>query len=97
VAGSASRRSAPFDLDDKFDVIVLSHKIGIRKPELGVFTHAAARLGVPASDCVFVDDVENYLEPASKLGMHTIHATAPASTVKELLWAFRAAEPRGST
>jgi putative hydrolase of the HAD superfamily len=74
----------PYDLPARFDVVVLSHEVGLRKPEPAIFELAADRLGADPRECVFVDDVAHYLEPARQLGMGTVHAVDPATTVTEL-------------
>ncbi|MGV9680963.1 HAD family hydrolase [Nocardia sp. NPDC003482] len=74
----------PYDLGKRSDVVVLSHEVGLRKPDPAIFELTAERLGVPARECVFVDDVEQYLPPARELGMGTVHAVDPDTTAREL-------------
>jgi putative hydrolase of the HAD superfamily len=81
---------APFDLGSRFDVVVISDQVRMRKPEPGIFSLTAGRLGLATSACVFVDDVARYLIPARELGMGTIHATDPRTTVAELARMFPA-------
>jgi putative hydrolase of the HAD superfamily len=69
--------------------VVISHQVGLRKPDPQIFALAADRIAVPPSECVFVDDVERYLPPARALGMAVIHATDPTTTVTELSRHFR--------
>ena len=38
--------------------MVISHEVGMRKPELRIFRHAAGLIGLPPSECVFIDDIE---------------------------------------
>lgn len=78
----------PFDLAKKFDEVILSHEVGLRKPDPAIFQLTADRLDIHPNHCVFVDDVAQYLEPASKLGMGTIHATEPSATVQKLSQLF---------
>ncbi len=75
---------APWHLDEHFDTVVISDQVGLRKPDPAIYRLAAERLGVPPADCVFVDDHAGFLEPASRLGMTTVHATDPATTVEAL-------------
>jgi putative hydrolase of the HAD superfamily len=75
---------APFRLDQRFDAVVISDQVGLRKPEPEIFRLAADRLRLPPNACVFVDDVARYLAPARDLGMGTIHATDPEATVAAL-------------
>jgi putative hydrolase of the HAD superfamily len=75
---------ARFRLSDRYDGVVISHQVGLRKPDPEVFALTVARLELPGERCVFVDDVARYLPAARALGMATIHATDPATTVAEL-------------
>ncbi len=75
---------ATFQLQERYDVVLISDRVGLRKPDPAIFELAVQKLGLPASKCVFVDDVACYLAPAEKLGMTTVHATDPATTVREL-------------
>ena len=43
-------------LDDRMDVVLISEGEGLRKPDAAIFQRAADRLGVMASDCLFVGD-----------------------------------------
>lgn len=56
-----------------FDVLVLSHKEGILKPEKRIYEITLDRLMLPANECVFIDDQIEALVPAEKMGMKTIH------------------------
>jgi len=44
----------------------------------------AERAGVPATECVFVDDLEFNLKPAKELGMATVHHTSAETSIAEL-------------
>jgi putative hydrolase of the HAD superfamily len=79
---------APFQLDQRFDAVVISDQVGLRKPEPEIFRLAADRLGFPPNACVFVDDVARYLAPARDLDMGTIHATDPETAVAALKQLF---------
>ena len=87
---SNSWGSTPFDpyarfhLNEHYDAVVISDQVGMRKPDPEMFALALDRLELPGKQCVFVDDVARYLPPARALGMATIHATDPATTVTEL-------------
>lgn len=81
---SNSWRAEDYDVDDLFDVIVLSGSLGIRKPDPRIYRHAADRLGIPPARCVFVDDLGGNLKPAKALGMTTIRHTGASSTIAQL-------------
>jgi len=81
---SNSWREEDYDVDELFDVVVLSGSIGIRKPDPRIYRHAADRLSIPTDRCVFVDDLGGNLKPAKALGMTTIRHTAASSTISQL-------------
>jgi putative hydrolase of the HAD superfamily len=68
----------------KFDVVVESSKVGIRKPELGFYTRACELLDVEPAACVFLDDLGINLKPAREMGMTTIKVGEPAEAIAEL-------------
>jgi epoxide hydrolase-like predicted phosphatase len=81
---SNSWRESDYDVDDLFDAIVLSGRLGVRKPDPRIYRHAAETLGVPTGRCVFVDDLGGNLKPAKALGMATIRHTGASSTIAQL-------------
>ncbi len=75
----------PHDLlPELFDAVVISGQEGVRKPDLLIYEVAIERLGVPASEIVFVDDLPGNLKPARELGMTTVHHTSAADTLDQL-------------
>lgn len=69
---------------DVFDEVVISGEVGLRKPEPEIYRLAAERLGVPPSQCVFVDDLTPNVRGAVAVGMiGVLHRDVPA-TVGEL-------------
>ena len=57
---------------DPFNYLVLSHITGILKPDKRIYELALERLGIPAEECIFIDDQEKNLVPAREFGMKTI-------------------------
>lgn len=55
-----------------FDVFVLSFEVGMAKPQVEIYHHAAGLLGVEPSECIFVDDTARYCEGAEASGMRSI-------------------------
>lgn len=75
----------PHDIfSELFDGVVISGEERIRKPARRMYELGAERAGVPAEECVFVDDLPFNLTPAEELGMATILHTDAASTIPEL-------------
>jgi putative hydrolase of the HAD superfamily len=73
-----------YGLAERFDVVVISGEVGLRKPEPAIYELAAERLGLPPSACVYVDDIERNLPAARTLGMATIHHVNNAETLNQL-------------
>jgi putative hydrolase of the HAD superfamily len=72
------------DLDELFDHVVLSGRVGVRKPSRRIFRIAADCAGTAAERCLMVDDLEQNLVGARRVGMRTLlHRDAPA-TLREL-------------
>ena len=69
---------------DLFDVVVISGRVGLRKPEPGIFTHTAQALGLPPSRCVLVDDIEHNVAAATAAGMVAVHHRTVEQTLAEL-------------
>lgn len=55
-----------------FDVLILSHELGIVKPQKEIYEIAVEKLNVKPEECLFTDDQEDCLKPARKMGMATI-------------------------
>ena len=64
-------------LSPLFDVTILSYLAGVRKPDPNIYLLATERLGVAPEECVFVDDNEEFLEGAYKLGIKAVMLFAP--------------------
>lgn len=64
----------PFErLEAVFDTVVISADVGMRKPEARIYELTVERLGIPAEDIVFVDDLPRNVEVARELGMRAVH------------------------
>jgi putative hydrolase of the HAD superfamily len=69
---------------DRFDVIVESSKIGVRKPEPRFYEIACELLDVQPQQCVFLDDLGINLKPAAEMGMTTIKVVTAAQAIADL-------------
>ena len=58
---------------DLFDTVISSAAVGMAKPDHEIYHMAAARLGVPAEECVFIDDLERNVIAAREVGMAAVH------------------------
>ncbi len=60
-------------VDEIFETVVDSGFVGCRKPESKIYEIALSRIEMPASSCLFVDDVEVNCEGAERAGMTAVH------------------------
>jgi putative hydrolase of the HAD superfamily len=67
-----------------FDMWVISHEVGLRKPDPAIYALAVDKLGLPAEECVFVDDLGGNLKPAAEIGMATIKHVDAGETIAQL-------------
>ena len=72
------------DIMARFDVIVESSKIGVRKPEQRFYEVACDLLGVQPDECVFLDDLGVNLKPAAAMGMITIKVSSEDQAIADL-------------
>ncbi len=83
--GASNERSLALSaVMNRFDVIVESSKVGIRKPEPRFYEIACEMLNVAPSECVFLDDLGINLKPAAAMGMHTIKVVDPIEAIYQL-------------
>ncbi|WP_414942665.1 HAD family hydrolase [Amycolatopsis sp. cmx-11-51] len=75
---------AGYGLEERFDAVVISDQVGMRKPDPAIYRLAADQIGVQTGDCVFVDDTPRNLPPASELGMVTVLFPDTRSGVDEI-------------
>ena len=57
----------------EFDQMVEGRTDGVMKPDPAAYQLMIERLGVPAEECVFIDDQPINLAGAEKVGMQTVH------------------------
>jgi HAD superfamily hydrolase (TIGR01549 family) len=56
-----------------FESFVLSHQVGIRKPDPGIYDYCRKQAGSPpASECVFIDDMPSNIDGVRRCGWHGI-------------------------
>ncbi len=59
-------------MEDVFDIIISSSKVGMVKPDRRIFQLTLNRLGVNADQTVFVDDMARNVEAARDIGLNAI-------------------------
>lgn len=92
MAGGDGKRSSVVDEREaaidavmaRFDAVVESSKVGVRKPEVRFYEIACEALGVRPHECVFLDDLGVNLKPAAAMGMTTIKVVSADQAIGEL-------------
>ena len=65
-----------YPIDDLFDKVYYSNRMGVRKPKLQAFQHVLNDAGLNANETLFIDDSEENVQGARQTGMQAIHFTA---------------------
>lgn len=78
------RWRAQLPVDELFDVVVNSAHEGVRKPDRRIYERLLDRLGVPAAECLFVDDTEENCAAAEGVGMTAIRFVDTESAIREV-------------
>jgi putative hydrolase of the HAD superfamily len=68
----------------RFDLVLESCRVGIRKPEPGFFRLACEEMGVLPEQVIFLDDLGINLKPARAMGMTTIKVTSAEQAMEAL-------------
>ena len=76
-AESYARVRAQFPFLDWFDDLVISGQIGLLKPNRDIFDYLLEKVGLPAGECLFIDDRSENTEAAEKFGFQTVLFTSP--------------------
>ena len=82
--GWTTERPDVADVMARFDLIVESSRVGVRKPEPAFYELACEMLAIDPSACVFLDDLGINLKPARAMGMATIKVGDPDVALTEL-------------
>jgi putative hydrolase of the HAD superfamily len=80
--------------DDLFDLVVNSAEEKVRKPDPVIYERTLARLGLPGSACLFVDDVEENCAAAERTGMPTIQFETNEQAIADIELRLAGSEAR---
>ncbi|MDT7697801.1 MAG: putative hydrolase of the superfamily [Pseudonocardiales bacterium] len=84
MSATAEKAEAVAAVMARFDHVVESSRIGIRKPDPRIYTLACEALGVPPHQCVYLDDLGVNCKPAAALGMRAIKVTGEEQALADL-------------
>jgi FMN phosphatase YigB (HAD superfamily) len=57
----------------------------MRKPEPEIYALTLERLGLPASSCVFIDDIDINCAAAAEVGLHAVHFADTDQAIRDVL------------
>ena len=84
MAGSLEKAEAIAAILARFDHVIESSKVGIRKPDPRIYAMMCDTLDVAPANCVYLDDLGINCKPAAMLGMHAIKVTSGEQALAEL-------------
>lgn len=68
----------------RFDRVIESSKVGVRKPDPRIYAMMTQALGLSAAECVYLDDLGVNCKPAAAMGMAAIKVSGEAQALTEL-------------
>ena len=68
----------------RFEHVIESSEVGVRKPDPAIYEMACAKLGVTPQDCIFLDDLGINLKPARAMGMGTVKVVSASQALADL-------------
>jgi putative hydrolase of the HAD superfamily len=84
MAGSAAKAEAIAAILARFDHVIESSKVGIRKPDPRIYAMMCEALGVAPDACIYLDDLGINCKPAAMLGMHAIKVSGGEQALADL-------------
>jgi putative hydrolase of the HAD superfamily len=75
------RRNSVFPL---FDAVSVSFLVKARKPAAQIYIHMLQQLRFDPRECIYIDDIKEFVEAAKQLGMAGIHYTSHDGLVSSL-------------
>ena len=84
MARSKAMAAAVAAIMARFDHVIESSKVGVRKPDPRIYQMMCAALGVEPAACIYLDDLGINCKPAAALGMHAIKVTSGEQALADL-------------
>lgn len=73
-----------FAFFQRFRGIVVSGRLGMKKPDPRIFTHLVAEHRLNAAETVFIDDAPKNVDAARTAGLQALHFTSPERLAADL-------------
>lgn len=83
-AGGITRRFTDHELTTLFDAVVESGAVGFTKPDAKAYEYVAGQVGFEVSECIMIDDREDFCAGAEMAGMSSLLYSDFATYKKEL-------------
>jgi glucose-1-phosphatase len=74
----------PLDVFPLFDAVTLSYEVRAMKPAPAIYGDMLHKLSLPPAECVYIDDLDENVGAASRLGMHALLFTSPEALRADL-------------
>jgi putative hydrolase of the HAD superfamily len=84
MAVSDERAAAISAVMERFDHIIKSSKVGVRKPDPRIYAMMCDALSVQPSQCIYLDDLGINCKPAAAMGMAAIKVASGEQALQEL-------------
>jgi putative hydrolase of the HAD superfamily len=84
MATTPERAAAVDEVMARFEVVVESSKVGLRKPDPRIYEMACTQLGVEPAACAYLDDLGVNCKAAAALGMTAIKVVTPEQALADL-------------
>lgn len=84
MAGTSEKAAKVAAVLARFDHVIESSKVGIRKPDPRIYAMMCDTLGVEPASCVYLDDLGINCKPAAAMGMAAIKVTGEDQALREL-------------
>ena len=72
-------------VDELFDAVIDSSKVGLRKPDAAIYRLACGAIGLEPGECLYVDDLVCNVDGARAVGMTAMHCVDPVAMAGQLL------------
>ena len=84
MARSGDSKDAYEQVFARFEHVIESSKVGVRKPDPRIYLLMCEHLGLEPAQCVYLDDLGINCKPAAQLGMHAIKVVSGEQALADL-------------
>lgn len=84
MAADAEKAAAVAAILARFERVIESAKVGVRKPDPRIYRMMCDALGVAPEACIYLDDLGINCKPAAAMGMAAIKVTSEAQALADL-------------